>query len=130
MNNEFGWNNTIRDLDVYDNKIHMLVFITEQNRDTCRIIYNLEHYYRRNYYVIDFVVISSLIGESADVELINILSDKISHNRIAYFYIVPQSRQIRQQLRELFLKKTGVSVPICLYSKIVVANNINDMRKI
>lgn len=116
--------------NVYDNKIHILVFITEQNRNTRRIIHNLEHYYRRNYFVVDFVVISSLIGESADTELVDILSDKISHNRIAYFYIVPQSRQIRQQLRKLFLKKTGVFVPICLYSKIVVANNINDMRKI
>lgn len=132
MNRNINFEANIEKLVWYDNKIHILVFLSGQCTNVDKITYNLEHYYgnRPNRYKIDFVHIPTLLSEFVDINLIDTLSYNILNNRYAYFYIINQSRKIRQQLRNLFLQKTGINISICLYSKIVVANRINDMRKI
>lgn len=117
----------------YNNKYRIIVFYDNNNQcsgvESC-----LQKWHGYNIQII-FVDINNIIGDAIDKRLIKSLCYQIIQNWIDKIYIIPQSRKIRQSIRntfivtslEVFDEPIG-EVHIQLYSKIVELVYRNSFR--
>lgn len=75
------------------------------------------------------ISIHALISSRSDEKCISDICAMIQNNQFGYIYIIPQSRRIRQQIRQLFRERTGKDTHIKIFSKLVEAVRRNSMRK-
>lgn len=97
-------------------KFRVLVFLDTDNYDKSNIAWYIDRWHRSDV-GIDFVTI--------DDPAIDTLDPK----RYCAFYIVPEQRKFRQELRRRFKERTGLDIHIQLYKNLVNIVNRNKYLK-
>lgn len=111
----------------YNNKTRIVVFYDNESQhigvERC-----LQKWHGYNIQII-FVNIERFNNHPENDQFIRCIGYQIKMNWIDKFYIIPQSRKIRQSIRRTFKKMTDVDIHIKLYSKIVELVYRNSFRK-
>ena len=94
----------------------ILVFLDDDKYDKSNILWYIRHLYQNDPEV-EFVTID-------DPAI-----DTINQNRYCAFYIVPEQRKLRQELRRRFRDRTGLDIHIQLYKNLVNIVNRNKYLK-
>lgn len=107
-----------------DNKLHILVFFdSHQSRidltGGANLTYVMQKYHGYNISV-SAVDVNLLIGETPNAATIQELSAEIAVDHYHYFYIIPEQKRLRQELRKLFHQTAGRNLDIRLYKKVVM----------
>ena len=92
------------EIQTYGN-YRILVFLDDDKYDKSNILWYIRYLYQNDPEV-EFVTI-----DDPDIDIIN-------PNRYCAFYIVPEQRKFRQELRRRFRDRTGLDIHIQLYKNL------------
>ena len=119
---------SIRNSEVYDNHFGILLFF--YNKIDVDYVFNILQKWHGFNIAADFVDINLMLGPTADSDIIDKIAQMIVHCQYQEFYIIPEQRKLRQELKKLLEEKTGQELEhFKLYKKVVETVNKRSMWK-
>ncbi len=117
-----------RNPEVYDNHFGILLFF--QDKIDGNYVFNILQKWHGFNIAADFVDINLMLGPTADSDIIDKIAQMIVHCQYQEFYIIPEQRELRRELKRLLEEKTGQELEhFKLYKKVVEAVNRRSMWK-